>query len=64
MAETFERFGNPFIEHELSAIAWEHEAKVQTRLLPTYHEYRELFGKVPPMLHSILEQFAEKERNA
>ena len=63
-AETFERFRNPFIEHELSAIAWEQEAKVQARLMPTYHEYRERFGKVPPMLHSILEQFIEKERSA
>jgi tagaturonate reductase len=58
-AETLERFRNPFIEHDLAAIAWEQEAKVQTRLLPTYHEYKERFGREPPILQSILGEFID-----
>ena len=59
VAQTLERFRNPFIEHGIAAIAWENEAKVQTRLLPTYYEYKQRFGREPRLLHRILEQFLE-----
>ena len=44
---------------EAARLAWEQEAKVQTRLLPTYHEYKERFGREPPILQSILGEFID-----
>lgn len=51
---TLDRFRNPFLNHQLSAIALNHEAKVKTRLLPTVADYRERFGKAPPLLSAAL----------
>lgn len=51
---TLDRFRNPFLEHKLSAIALNHEAKVKVRLLPTYEEYRSKFGKEPDLLSQLL----------
>ncbi len=51
---TLDRFRNPFLEHKLSSIALNHEAKVKVRLLPTCREYQEKFGKAPRLLSSIL----------
>ena len=42
-----ERFKNPFIRHELMSIALNSTTKFKTRLLPTYNDYIEKFGKVP-----------------
>ena len=42
-----ERFKNPFIRHELMSIALNSTTKFKTRLLPTYNDYREKFGKSP-----------------
>ena len=42
-----ERFMNPFIRHELMSIALNSTTKFKTRLLPTYNDYREKFGKSP-----------------
>ncbi|MCH5204381.1 MAG: tagaturonate reductase [Oscillospiraceae bacterium] len=42
-----ERFKNPFIRHELMSIALNSTTKFRTRLLPTYNDYREKFGKSP-----------------
>lgn len=50
---TLDRFRNPFLEHKLSSIALNHEAKVEVRLKPTIMEYREKFGKEPPLLSSL-----------
>jgi tagaturonate reductase len=47
-----ERFHNPFLEHKLRDIAAYHEAKVKIRLLPTIDEFREKFGRVPPLLEA------------
>lgn len=52
--QTLERFANPYLEHRLADIAIHHEVKCQTRLLPTYHEYRECFGRPPRLLAEIL----------
>ncbi len=52
--QTLERFGNPSIDHKLSAIALHHDAKVKTRLLPTRHEYVRKFGKSPRLLDAVL----------
>lgn len=53
--QTLERFANPFLEHKLSDIALYHEMKLRIRLLPTLAEYRQRFGKTPPLLAEILE---------
>lgn len=52
--ETLTRFANPFVEHQLSSIALNHEAKVGTRLRPTLDDYTKRFGKQPPLLAAIL----------
>jgi tagaturonate reductase len=51
---TLDRFRNPFLKHELSAIALNHEAKVKVRLLPTVEDYKNKFGKAPPLLSAAL----------
>lgn len=51
---TLDRFRNPFLNHQLSAIALNHEAKVKVRLLPTLADYRERFGKDAPLLSAAL----------
>lgn len=51
---TLDRFRNPFLEHKLSAIALNHEAKLRVRLLPTYEEYRSQFGRKPALLSALL----------
>jgi tagaturonate reductase len=52
--EVLDRFRNPFLEHKLSNIALHHAAKVEVRLVPTAREYREKFGKEPPLLSEVL----------
>lgn len=51
---TLDRFRNPFLEHRLSAIALQHETKLKVRLRPTLDEYRDRFGKEPPLLAALL----------
>lgn len=51
---TVDRFRNPFFDHALSAIALNHEAKLKTRLLPTFEDFRRLFGREPRRIASIL----------
>lgn len=46
-SSVIERFMNPFIRHELMSIALNSTTKFKTRLLPTYNDYREKFGKSP-----------------
>ena len=53
-AATLERFLNPFLEHKLSAIALNHEAKVKTRLIPTRDEFAARFGHPPKLLSELL----------
>jgi tagaturonate reductase len=52
--QTFDRFRNPFLAHKLSDIAMNHEAKIQVRLLPTFDEYKKLFGHTPKKLDEVL----------
>lgn len=42
-----ERFENPYIRHELMSIALNSTTKFRTRLLGTYADYVQKFGKVP-----------------
>ncbi|MCB1237487.1 MAG: altronate dehydrogenase [Verrucomicrobiae bacterium] len=49
-----DRFRNPFLEHRLSSIALNHEAKIAVRLKPALSEYRSQFGADPPRLAEIL----------
>jgi tagaturonate reductase len=51
---TLDRFRNPFLEHKLSSIALNHEAKVRTRLAPTLADYREKFGRDPLRLAALI----------
>lgn len=51
---TLDRFRNPFLEHKLSSIALNHESKVKVRLLPSYEDYRNKFGKEPPLLTKLI----------
>ena len=51
---TWDRFRNPFLEHRLSAIALNHDAKVKVRLRPTWEEYRIKFGREPRKLSTLL----------
>jgi len=51
---TLDRFRNPFLEHQLSAIALHHETKVRVRLQPTIKEYRNKFGRSPALLTAAL----------
>ena len=48
------RFLNPFLEHQLADIAIAHDRKLQTRLVPTWEEYRQRFGRTPPRLEEAL----------
>jgi tagaturonate reductase len=52
---TLDRFRNPFLDHRLSAIALNHDDKVRVRLLPSYGEYRNKFGRTPRLLGAVLE---------
>ena len=56
-ADVFERFENPFLDHRLVDIALHQTKKIQTRLMPTYQEYREQFGRSPELLGEILEGY-------
>jgi tagaturonate reductase len=53
---TLDRFRNPFLEHQLTAIALNHADKVKVRLQPTYEEYRAKFSKAPKLLEAALRQ--------
>jgi tagaturonate reductase len=52
--EVLERFRNPYLEHKLSDIAVHHDAKVRVRLVPTRDEFKEKFGKSPPLVEEVL----------
>ena len=55
---TLDRFANPFLNHNLADIAKGHEGKVALRLAPTLSEFRERFGKEPPILAELLQNSA------
>ncbi len=51
---TLQRFANPFLEHRLADIALHHDVKLQTRLVPTYDEFRQQFGRTPERLSELV----------
>lgn len=55
-AAALERFRNPFLDHRLADIALHHEAKLGTRLVPTFHDFVARFGRRPPLLSELLER--------
>jgi tagaturonate reductase len=55
-ASVLERFRNPFLDHRLADIAVNHHQKVVLRLLPTYREHVERFGRPPARLEAVLRQ--------
>ena len=56
-ATCIERFSNPFLVHRLQSIAWEHDTKVQLRLVQTYHEYIAKFDRKPPILTGLVAKY-------
>jgi tagaturonate reductase len=60
---TLERFRNPFLVHKISDILTYHEAKVKIRLIPTRNEYREKFGRTPPLLEEAIAASARLTQN-
>jgi tagaturonate reductase len=54
---TLRRMNNPFLEHQLSAIAVGAPAKWENRLLPTMAAYESRFGTPPPKLTACREAF-------
>ncbi len=53
-ADVFDRFKNPFIKHQLRAIALNSISKFTVRVLPTILEYKEKFGAYPKGLTTSL----------
>jgi tagaturonate reductase len=53
----FERFENPFLDHRLEDIALHQADKVKVRLLPSYEDHRQKFGKPPTLLAQALERY-------
>lgn len=49
-----ERFVNPFVHHELSALTLNGLSKIRVRLLPTLNDFHEQQGKVPPLLSAAI----------
>lgn len=58
-AETLERFANPFLNHRLSDIALNHPAKLKTRLLSSWRDYRNQFRSEPTELSKLLSAAVE-----
>jgi tagaturonate reductase len=52
--QVIERFCNPFLRHRLDSIAVHQAEKRDIRLAPTYREYQEKFGRVPPLLNEVV----------
>jgi tagaturonate reductase len=55
-AAVLERFRNPFLDHRLADIALHHDAKLGTRLVPTFRDFVARFGRRPPLLSELLER--------
>jgi len=53
--DVFDRFANPFLDHRLEDIGLHQAAKIKVRLMPSYHDYRERFGRSPRLLADILQ---------
>ena len=54
--QTIERFKNPFLDHKFSDIALHHESKIQVRLVPTAAEFATKFGRMAPLLTSVIRE--------
>lgn len=54
--DVFERFENPFLDHRLTDIALHQAEKIKVRLLPTYNDYYQKFGKPPALLGQLISQ--------
>ncbi|MDE6634985.1 MAG: tagaturonate reductase, partial [Lachnospiraceae bacterium] len=48
--DVLERFGNPFVKHQLLSIALNSVSKFRARVLPTILEYYEKWNKLPQCL--------------
>jgi tagaturonate reductase len=52
--QTLERFRNPFLQHKIADILAYHDEKVKIRLASTRDEFRQKFGKAPPLLEQAI----------
>lgn len=51
---TFERFRNPFLNHQIAALGLNNLAKIPPRLLPSIEAYARVFDEPPPRLSLVL----------
>jgi tagaturonate reductase len=56
VASVLERFRNPFLDHRLADIAVDHEQKLELRLVSTYQDHVQRFGRPPRRLGALLRQ--------
>ncbi|MGN0658999.1 MAG: tagaturonate reductase [Emergencia sp.] len=49
-ASVFDRFSNPFVDHQLLSICLNSTSKWKTRNLPSLKAYREIYGRLPACL--------------
>lgn len=56
VASVLERFRNPFLDHRLADIAVDHERKLRLRLVSTYEDHVQRYGRPPRRLGALLEQ--------
>ena len=56
-SSVFERFDNPFLDHRLEDIALHQEDKVRVRLLPSYEDYKRMFGRPPALLGKAIADY-------
>ncbi len=53
-ASIIDRFGNPFIDHQLLSIALNSCSKFKVRLLPSLVDYSQKYGAAPPLISFAL----------
>ncbi|MDD3946341.1 MAG: tagaturonate reductase [Clostridia bacterium] len=61
--EVLERFENPYINHQLISISLNSISKWKARVLPSFIDYYEKFGKIPPNLTLGLSYFIHTYRS-
>ncbi len=52
--ETFERFRNPFLHHQIHDLGLNNQAKIRARLLPSLRQYVARFGTLPKRLGRVM----------
>ena len=58
-----DRFANPFLQHQLLAIALNSSSKFRVRLEPSRDAYQQLFGTPPPLISRAFDSFRRAVRD-